>query len=399
MLDWYSGLAGYDASGLPTDEMVVWNPVTGEVKRQMDWWLDVTGSFDTNIRVRKVSSAWQIYQNYKLEMLRAAKAFNLHMPPEVIYLVSFNPAKLLQGQNVFGPSVVYLDCILKESIKQFPDIIRPPDIDDELPMTSQRTRVDIATSIRMDSHAQVHEWLNHAKNETRTRRKKDVLSFGERTGMTGPGTVYWQAKKRWMIRAYCKYCELEVHPPVGIDKKVDAVKYDRLREYSEGLLRIELELHRPELKDRGTLDENESGTEEGLIIWQYFSKIEVGVMKKDADQGKQKLRPPVKAIYELWLAGHDVTPAAGYCKRATFYKFRKEIQELTGQDISLLTPEKETPAGAREQLEIDYLKEHEEKEIPADLKRDYMFEINKPKKYYPAHPPGYKLERKARVKK
>ncbi|GAI58142.1 unnamed protein product, partial [marine sediment metagenome] len=146
--------------------------------------------------------------------------------------------------------------------------------------------------------------------------------------MTGPGTVYWQAKQHWKIRAYCKYCELDIHPPS------DELMFKRLKEYSEGLLRIEVELHRPELKDRGTLDENESGTPDDLIIWRYFNKIEVGVMKRDADKGKLTLRPPVKAIYELWLAGYDVTPVSGYCKRATFYRYRKQIKEATGQDIS-----------------------------------------------------------------
>jgi hypothetical protein len=170
-------------------------------------------------------------------------------------------------------------------------------------------------------------------------------------------TVSWGiGSRRWTITAYCKACELEKHPPDNPEL------LELVRDYADGLLRIELRLQSLELKDRGTLNES--------IIWTFFDRIEVGVMKDNIDKAISKLRPPVQMTYLLWLDGHDITPASGRIKRAAFYKYRKEILEATGQDISRRPVKKSAAAGAREQFGVDYLKAHEVKneDIPEKLK-------------------------------
>jgi hypothetical protein len=401
MLDWYSGLVGYDAGDLPLKRQMVWTPATGEINYEMDMHTWFQGSFDTRIRLMRVNSDDMIYKRAYIKMLEASKSkdYNLHFPASSVYHVDFNPTKLLQGHNVFGTSVKNLGPAVKLAMRHFPKEIRPPDIDDDdLPISFSRSRVDIAQSFRIGSHADVHAWLQYAKNNSRTSRGLRVESYGISKDLTGGATVVWRSKRYWEIRAYCKFCDLEAHPPKIDSTNIDEKLYNGLREYSEGLLRIEAELHGRELKDRGTLYEYERSNpphDDDLILWQYFDKIIWGVRKMDAEKGIERLRPPVRAIYELWLAGRDVRPGSGLIKRASFYNYMKEIKEATGQDITLSPSEKPPAADAREKTEKQYLMEHEEKIIPDDLKSNLIEPpiTEAENRFWPAHPPGYKAKK------
>lgn len=399
MIDWFSGLVGYDASALPLKRHLVWTPATGEINYEMDMHTWFQGSFDTKIRLWRVSSDDMIYGNAYMRVLKASKKLNLHFPSGSIYCVDFNPTKLLQGHNVFGSSVKNTGPVLKMALKRFPSEIRPPDIEcDDLPVSLHRTRVDVAQSFRLGNHADVREWLNHAKDESRTVRGKRIESYGINKGLTGCPTVYWSSPRYWLVRAYCKFCDLEAHPPKIDSTNVDEKLYNELRDYSEGLLRIEVELHGRELADRGTLYEyerSEPPDEDDLILWQYFDKITWGVMKMKADEGIEKLRPSVRMLYKLWLTGADVSSNSGLIKRAAFYKYRKEIIEATGQDISLSPPKEKPAKDARLKTEKQYLMDHEELEVPDDLKEHLVEPLitDAENRFWPAHPPGYKAEK------
>jgi len=346
MIDWFTGLVGYNASGLLTGQLLLISPA-GEITRNIDRWLSVPGSYESSIQIKQDSST--------PDMRADADKYNFICSPTV-FRISGNPTKFIQGHNVFGPSVASLGLVVREVIRRLPGGNRSADADDERLPAVMRSRVDVTTSIRMDNEAMVHEWIRHAQQETRSKHRR------QQSGLTGATTVSWGiGSRRWSITAYCKECELEKHPPANPEL------LELLRDYAKGLLRIELRLQSMELKDRGTLDES--------IIWKFFDRIEVGVMKKNIDKAISKLRPPVQNIYTLWLDGHDITPASGRIKRAAFYKYRKEILEATGQDISLPPVKKEDASVAREQFGVDYLKAHEVKneDIPEHL-REYLFQ-------------------------
>jgi len=343
MLDWYDGLVGYDASGLDTGKVLVLSP-GGELMQITDRWARAVGSYEEHIQIKPHVAL--------IDMTEAARKYNLICFP-VCYRIQGNPSKYLQGHNVFGPPVRSLGPIVQEVVRRLPAEFSSLSSDDNRWPAVHRTRVDVTTSIRMDNHAEVHEWIEQAKAETRSRhRKRQVQS-----GLIGATTVSWGlGSKRWMIKAYCKACELKEHPPLRQEMFKD------LAEYAEGLLRIELELHRKELKDRGTLDES--------LIWEFFDRIEVGVMKDDIEKEIQKLSPRVRQIYLLWRDGHDVSTAAGFYKRASFYNYRKQILKATGEDISL-PPRKKRGSIKRNQFSSEYLQEHEVKNenIPEHLQK------------------------------
>ena len=343
MFDWFDGLVGYDTQYLDTGKLILLDP-GGEVTLITDRWADAVGSYEEQIRLKPYPST--------PDMTAAARKHDFICAP-VCFRMQGNPSKFLQGHNVFGPAARSLGPAIRDVFRDLPAGIRPADADDNRWAAVHRMRVDVTTSIRMDNDAAVHEWIAAAQAETRSKHRQ------RQAGLAGPTTVTWGiGSERWQLVAYCKACEFEKHRPRREDIYLD------LRDYVEGLLRIELRLHRKELKDRGTLDES--------LIWEFFERIEVGIMKDDIGKAVSKLRLPVRLIYQSWLDGHDVSLATGMYKRATFYKYRKEILAATGQDISL-PPVKEGGSVKREQFSTDYLKAHEETEVPEQL-RKYLYQ-------------------------
>ena len=361
MIDYFDGLVGYDAGALDTGNVVFLKP-GGEIQLFFSRWATSRSSWEDDFQFKSASATD--------EMVEAAKHYNL-ICNLLCYRIQGNPSKYIQGHNVFGPSVNSLGPVVRQVISQFDGINHPPNFDDTRLPAIKRYRVDITTSIRMDNHTIVHEWIEHARQETRSKhrvpRKSDI-----KKGLLGNTTVSWGAgSKRWMLTAYCKACELALHQPNRFGL------YDELKDYTEGLLRIELRLFTKELRDRGTLDES--------LIWEFFNRLEIGVMKDDIDVNIPNLKPSTRKIYLLWRDGHDVSPASGLCKRSMFYRYRSEIMKATGQDISL-PPIKEKPqTGAREQFNTDYLKAKEETTIPPSLQKHLYVPEDSP--VWPSHPP------------
>jgi hypothetical protein len=329
MIDWYTGLLGYSGEGLRLNTICELSP-DGNMIWQTEGKTKARGSFDTSVQIgRKGATA---------AMLSASRAYGFQCPPVCLYL-SGNPSKFLQGHNVFGPPVASLGPVMRAVVRGLPDDLRPVDSFSDLWPSVHRGRVDITTSVDLGSHNLVHEWLRTAEVSTRSRHGRPFVSGT---------TVYWgQHSRRWALKAYCKFCELEVHQPD--DKKL----YGELREYCQGHLRIELCLRTPELKPRGTLSEE--------LIWDFMKKIEVGVMKKDVDLKKPNLTLHHQFTLNRWMSGEDVRQSLS---RPTFYRHRLVILAELGLDISL-TYQKKT--AEKIVFDLAYLRAHEVKIIPASM--------------------------------
>jgi hypothetical protein len=147
---------------------------------------------------------------------------------------------------------------------------------------------------------------------------------------------------------------MKAHPPQIMDWKSE------LLPWVEGQLRLELCLRTPELKNRGTLNED--------LIWDFMSRIEVGVMKvSNSDLKTVKLSRSVQLTLSSWMYGVDVRYTLS---RRTFYDHRRHILDQLGLDISL-TYQKET--AEREVFDLEYLKAHEIKVLPSSL-QGFLFQ-------------------------
>ncbi len=331
LIDWFTGVVGYSGELLKLNRVCELTPV-GEILWTTERKLQVRGSFDASVQLGRSAPT--------ADMLVASRQYDLECMP-VCLILSGNPSKFLQGHNVFGPSVSALAPVVRAVIRGLPGEIRPADADCDLWPAFHRSRVDITTSVDMGSHSLVHDWLRTAASSTRSRHGRALVS-GD--------TVYWgKTSRRWTLKAYCKFCELKDHGPG------DLALRDMLRQYCEGQIRFELTLRGPELKGRDTLDES--------LIWDFFNRIEVGVMKAAVSGPKVKTDLPMAVQFTLsrWVGGEDVRHSLN---DRMFYRHRRKILDELGVDISLRYEKKQAEAVV---FDLAYLREHEIKLLPSQL--------------------------------
>ena len=333
MLDWFTGYVGYDASQMRLGEFWEIDEHGAMVKRRARWQTAV-GSYEAGLQLTRGSATEQ--------MFNSQRAFGFLCSPAVLQL-SGNPTKYLQGHNVAGPSVSLLGPILQAVARSLGEGLRPADADDPTLPAVHRSRVDVTTACDLGSHNVVHDYLKHLAATGRSHQGR---------AMDSSGTIYFQQKSRqWTLKFYCKHCELKRHVP-----KVDAELLAVLSEWTYTQLRVELTLRRPELKDRGTLDES--------IIWDFVKRLEVSDMAPKQEP-EANLRPNVRAALRLW---YDGTEVSSFYPRRTAYRFRREILKTTGIDVFL--PRVAQPHGAdRALVALDELHDREVKDIPERIQR------------------------------
>jgi phage/plasmid replication protein, gene II/X family len=338
MLDWYSGLIGYDASKMKLGMFYEVSP-HGELLYRVEAWAKAKGSYESSVQVKRdVSSR---------EMLDAV-GFQRCSP--MALKMSGNPVKFLQGHNVFGPKANRFGDVLQAFVRALPEELRPVDADVAGLPVCYSSRFDINVMIDLGSHALVHDWLRHAGSSTRSRHGRPLVS-GD--------TVYWgQHSRRWSMKAYCKFCEMAAagHRPS------DPELYDKAREFVENQLRLELCLRRPEIK--AAVERDESWGIEEQLVWDFMDRISVGVMKADPAERRPALKPAVENVLTLWLAGVDVRHRM---PRRTFYDYRRKVLDEVGVDISL-EPDT-TRIIERAKFDLEYLKAHEVKGVPDHLQK------------------------------
>lgn len=345
MLDWYSGKIGYSSIMFRPDNLVVVT-ADNEVRPYKEMPIQAVGSFDDTIQLRIETSTEA--------MRKASDKYGLLCNDICLYM-SGNPLKFLQGHNVYGSSVRNLWKILEALMAHLNPLIRPPDYQCELPPAIHRNRVDIATLVNMGTHSAVHEWLDMVGKNSRTRHGMALVSGS---------TVYWgKHSRRWSLKAYCKFCELEKHKPKNDDL------YEKLREYTETFLRIELTLRTEELKERGTLEEH--------LLWEYMEKIQVGETEMKKQIGGN-LNSPMELTFRRWLNGEDVKFGKN---RKLFYRHRLGIRKATGFDISM-TPD--IKAVKKANYDLSFLKANEVLTTP-DVLQKHMFKVEDINQLWPAH--------------
>jgi hypothetical protein len=333
MLDWFSGYVGYDASGLVLGEFFEVEP-GGEVVRRRDRWETARGSWRSGVQITRAGPTDQMLENRDLGFLCADDA---------VLRLSGNPSKFLQGHNVAGPSVSLLGPVLQALARAFPEGFRPADADDDRLPCVQRSRLDVTTSVELGSHQAVHDWLKLAGTMTRSRHGRALDSSG---------TVYWgKNSRRWSLKAYCKHCELGKHLPENIELLGELLEWTRTQ------LRIELTLRRPELKDRGTLSER--------VIWEYAHKLEIPTMKEARRMEDMEMKPRLRVALQVWLDGTDL---AAMLPKATFYRYRRELLDQAGIDISM-SAAAQVEADSSALLGIEELQAREVVKIPERIQR------------------------------
>jgi II/X family phage/plasmid replication protein len=244
--------------------------------------------------------------------------------------LSGNPAKFLQGHNLFGSDDV---CgVLRATVEKVADSLG-------LPMSSvdygqsKLSRIDLTGS-----------WL--------LPRAEDVLPFlrameatvwcpyrGRGVQDDNLGTLYYgksekgKRAKDWQLKLYHKGREITVH------KLPEPAYYvPGLLEEVNRTVRVELTLRTAELKRLGLRRVSDWTPEKVATVWRtYVDRLDFSeaTMRLDSTDLAGTVKPRILDAVSSWKAGNDMR--IGRCKSG-FYKLRKEVREATGIDIATAVP-------------------------------------------------------------
>ncbi len=185
------------------------------------------------------------------------------------------------------------------------------------------------------------DWLSLANAASRSR-------FGGTTSFGHGDTVYWQKRsRRWSIKAYSKYAELEHNP---IKRNPDLQRM--CLAFAAGLLRLELTLRGDELRQYGLLSDK--------LFWTYWDRLTMARTEPTLLDRRGELSFREEQMLATWENGLDPRQGRVAPSKATFYRYRKKILDYTGKDISLPPPlpSKKKGSGGTErdlQLTADWL--------------------------------------------
>lgn len=240
-----------------------------------------------------------------------------------------NPAKFLQGHNVFGSRDLNMLVALTfqriyEAHKDHLEGWSNP----ELAFARiKRGEYDVKglhinEMYDLGNDASVEAWLHAAEMRARTRSGRSTRD---------KGTVYAQKNsRRWAFKFYNKFREMAAR---GKSHKLPHILQGQgLEDFARGKLRAELVLMSMELKEMG-VTKGYHVTEEWVsdTFARYLGRVEMPTQATLIDEQLLNLPRAAQSSYQLWRQGvslKDLLP------KPTFYRHRKILMEQ-GIDITV----------------------------------------------------------------
>ena len=242
--------------------------------------------------------------------------------------ISGNPAKFLQGHNVFGTNdLKYLVAKMIDKLCMMDKLeLKPTDVEYENIQQGiyHLSRVDVNEHFAFPSAQVARAWLRAAGNSANMKFRG--------AGLFKEGTLYFKGK-RYIPKIYFKYDEIN-----SKDKSHrlpdELLQIPELIEYAEKSLRFEIKILSTQLKDWMLhLGCNwDADTATMLINDQFISKLQLSENMALNPEVRDSLPNNLKLVYSAWARGEDLRQM--YSK-AQFYKRRKQLLEYN-IDISIL---------------------------------------------------------------
>ena len=302
MIDWVT-------ANIPChhDEMIFGGAITsinldGEIEWKVEKKQQVRGTYESNINVKSIDNK------------------SIHFDG--------NPAKWLQGHNVFGSDnlIGIVEAVMQKLITILK--LSPTDYDIEAWKTGAYflKRVDCTAMWDLPRRPDVRAWLRAAEMQSKSRHGRPV---------TTGGTLYFgKNSRRWSVKFYAKGDEVEARG----HKLPDEIELrDNLIEYADNKLRGELTLRSIQLKEKNlsvAQQWSESTPIEQLI--KYIESLNMSEQFSITPINLEGLPARLIAVYTLWKDGVDLR--AMYPK-ASFYRYRSEFLKK-GIDIAIRQPSK-----------------------------------------------------------
>jgi II/X family phage/plasmid replication protein len=290
MVDWVTARVPCTLPGHINGGAVIFIDAAGAVERSTDRRLQVAGSHASTLAVRGCGGELEI---------------------------SGNPAKWLQGHNVFGSS--HPIRLVYHVMRRLVPIL------DLTPTLNERRawvygdydllRVDVTRMYDLGSNAEVVRFLNGAAVVAKGRHQK-ASAYGSDTVYIG------QRSSRVTVKFYNKLLEMLTRGHMLPDTLAPEDR-DMLLKFVEGQLRYELTLRSKELAERGLRSACawSSDTADRLLD-ERLGKIELNDALRLAEDVVQQLPLKLALIYHAWRAGTDFK---AIYTRPTFYRYRRQL--------------------------------------------------------------------------
>jgi II/X family phage/plasmid replication protein len=274
---------------------------------------------------------WHAPKRLHLEGSHSSTITVRRFPYDNTLEISGNPAKFLQGHNLFGSDSLPDLCrslvhAVAARLGYALSASEGSSIDrGEITLT----RVDLTESWDFGT-------LPRALNAVRALGHHSHLSHRGRGSLVGEGTCIWgKGSRRWNGKAYAKGQELKAHRLPS-----EILFRDELQEYAQGLVRFEFTLRSMELKRRGLhLVQNWAtlGVTPELLHTDLMGQLNISEASMIDSEQLEQLPPRLQAVYQLWKDGHDIR--AIYPVR-TFYRHRAALLAF-GIDLALVQPRRQ----------------------------------------------------------
>lgn len=242
--------------------------------------------------------------------------------------ISGNPAKFLQGHNLFGSDELLPLCAA--FVRAVYARIGYKASDFELAAIDHGamylTRIDVNRNADFGTEPR-------ALAAIRSLSECGHLSHRGRGSLTQEGTVYWGQKSRYFsLKAYAKRQELRKH-----ELPKDLPMVASLAKFAEGMVRREATIWARELQRRQLeIVSNWSilGVTPSALFDELFGRLTISEATMKEPSKLDAVPGRLRSVYQLWEDGHDLRELFPV---RTFYRHRKALLAC-GVDIAVKRP-------------------------------------------------------------
>jgi len=264
----------------------------------------VTGSYDTNVSCR---SRGELFSDRQCTLLE----------------ISGNPAKFLQGHNIYGSDNLLL--LVEKFVIKIADILKirigPYELDQIRKGVYTISRIDITYSLALTSRSEVQQFIQALDYKARTRSGKGCL--------TGNTLYFNKSSRRWAIKFYSKGAEIQKHQ---LHDSINIESQSLLYAHADNLLRIELTLRSLELSHINLRNGSSWANITPVALWGlYLSRLDMSAQLLLNDDIAILLTPSLRCSYLSWKDGLDLRTIYSNSK---FYAHRRKLLKH-GIDIAL----------------------------------------------------------------
>lgn len=231
-------------------------------------------------------------------------------------MISGNPAKYLQGHNIWGSDDLcgLTDAMLAQLLPKLGLVY--DDFTQARVLAGNFTvaMIDINYSYELENQEDVMAFIHAAEFKARARAGRAT---------TRPGTIYFgQHSRRWALKMYSKFNEITKG---GKGHKLSPALWehqDKLLDWTRNILRIELRLLSKELKQLELTNAADLQRNIQKLFVEYKGKIVMNEQRRIVGKKLMELPSKLRATYALWQAGHHM---AEILSKPTYYRHRKEL--------------------------------------------------------------------------